>query len=358
MHSNRLVCGALAGADGHPGIPGHQQHATGEDRTTHQPHDKAWMAGLKGLDEGVSQGAVLIDRTPHQALGDAIDPHRGDVQHGAQGGQPEVRIYQADAVHLLALIELGNHVIQRADGDHCHPAQSTSVDMADGPVGVVRQGVNRLDRHHRTFESRHTVERQRNHQKTQDRVGAQLMPGTRQRHHAVDHAAPAGCQEDDRHRHTQRLRPVRQGGVMQVVRASPDIQGDDGPEVHDGQPVGVNRSRSLFGHEVIHHAEETHRQNKAHHTVPVPPLDHCIGGTGIDRVRLQQADGNRQVIDHMHHARDDDECPVEPVADIDVLDRTPRDGAKEQVSISQPNDAHPQGYRPLHLGIFLGGGDA
>ncbi len=29
--------------------------------------------------EGVGQGAVLVDRAPHQALGDAVDPHRGDV---------------------------------------------------------------------------------------------------------------------------------------------------------------------------------------------------------------------------------------------------------------------------------------
>ncbi len=32
-------------------------------------------------------------------------------------------------------------------------------------------------------------------------------------------------QEDQRHHHAQRLRPVRQRGVVQVVRAGPDVQG-------------------------------------------------------------------------------------------------------------------------------------
>ncbi len=37
-----------------------------------------------------------------------------------------------------------------------------------------------------------------------------LMPGPGEGHHAVDHAAPARRQEDQRHHHAQRLRPVRQ----------------------------------------------------------------------------------------------------------------------------------------------------
>ena len=41
------------------------------------------------------------------------------------------------------------------------PAQRTGVHVADGPVGVVRQRIHGLDRHHRTFEGGHAVEGQR-----------------------------------------------------------------------------------------------------------------------------------------------------------------------------------------------------
>ena len=53
---------------------------------------------------------------------------------------------------------------------------SAPVHVADGPVGVVRQRVDRLDRHHRAFERAHAVERQRDDEELQDRVVAQLVP--------------------------------------------------------------------------------------------------------------------------------------------------------------------------------------
>src|SRR5690606_33793798 len=111
----------------------------GEGAAADQANDVARMAGFQRLDEGIGQGAVAVDRTPHQALGNAVDPHRGDVEHGADGGQPEVRVDHADAVHLLAIVEPRNQVIQRADGDHRYPTEGAGVYVADGPVGVVRQ---------------------------------------------------------------------------------------------------------------------------------------------------------------------------------------------------------------------------
>ncbi|MNL45939.1 hypothetical protein D3C87_1686180 [compost metagenome] len=135
------------------------------------------MAGHQGFDEGVGQRAVLVYRAPHQALGDAVDPHRRDVEHGADGREPEVRVDQTDAVHLRLAEDFRDHVVQRADRDHRHPAEGAGMYVADGPVGVVGEGVDGLDRHHRTFEGRHAVERQRDHKETQDRVAAQFMPG-------------------------------------------------------------------------------------------------------------------------------------------------------------------------------------
>ena len=62
-------------------------------------------------------------------------------------------------------------------------------------------------------------------------------------------------------------KPIRQRGVVQVVRAGPDVQGDQRPEVHDGQPVRVNRTFGLFGHEVVHHPQETVGQEKTDRVV-------------------------------------------------------------------------------------------
>src|SRR5690606_10902380 len=244
---------------------------------------------------------------------DAVDPQGYDVQHGTDGSQPEVGVDQADAVHLFATEGLGQHVVDRTDGDHGYPAQSAGVYVANGPVGVVRQGVHGLDGHHRAFEGGHAVEGQGNHQEAQDRVGAQLMPGAGQGHHAVDHAAPARSQQDDGHHHAQGLGPVGQGGVVQVVRTGPDVEGDQRPEVHDGQAVGVDRTAGLLRHEVVHHAQEAGGQEEAHGVVAVPPLHHGVGSAGVDGVGLEPADRDLQVVDDLQHRRHQDETAIEPV---------------------------------------------
>ncbi len=184
------------------------------------------------------------------------------------------------------------------------------------------------------------------------------MPGTGEGHHAVDHAAPARRQEDDRHHHTQALRPVRQRGVVQMMRAGPDVDRDDRPEVHDGQAVRVDRPPRLLRHEVVHHPEKADREDEAHYAVPVPPLHHRIGGPRIQRIGLEQAHRHQRVIDDVHHAGDDDEGAEEPVADINVPNAPAGDGAEEQIGVEHPDQRHPECDRPLHLGVFLGRGVA
>src|SRR5690606_39661935 len=89
-----------------------------EEQATDHADDEARVAGFQRLDEGVGQGAVDVHCTPHQALGNAVDPHGNDVKNGTDGGEPEVRVDQADAVHLLAAEGLGQHVVDGTDGDH------------------------------------------------------------------------------------------------------------------------------------------------------------------------------------------------------------------------------------------------
>ena len=249
-----------------------------------QAHRVVRIGGVQRLDEGVRERAVVVRGAPHQALHHAGDPHRGDVQHHADGGDPEVHVDQPDAVHLLPAEQPRQHRVDAADGDHGHPAERAGVHVADGPVGVVRQRVDRLDGHHRPFEGRHAVERQRHDHELEDRIGAQLVPRARQRHDAVDHAAPGRREQDQREHHAQRLRPVGQRGVVQVVRAGPHVDRDERPEVHDGQAVRVDRPPRLLRHEVIHHAEKAGGQEKAHRVVAVPPLHH-----GVDRARVDRS---------------------------------------------------------------------
>ena len=154
--------------------------------------------------------------------------------------------------------------------------------VADGPVGVVRQRVDGLDRHHRPFEGRHAVEGDRHDHHAQHRIGAQLVPGARQRHDAVDHAAPGRHPQHDRERHAERLRPVRQRGVVQMMRAGPDVEEDQRPEVDDRQPVGIDRPFGALGDEVIHDAEEAGGEEEADRVVAVPPLHHGVLHAGPD----------------------------------------------------------------------------
>ena len=193
------------------------------------------------------------------------------------------------APHLRAAVEARQHRIDATDGDHRDPAERARVHMTDRPVRVVRERVHRLDRHHRTFEGRHAVERQRHDHELEDRIGAQLMPGAGERHDAVDHAAPGRREQHQREHHAERLHPVGQRRVQQVVRTRPHVDGDERPEVHDGQAVRIDRSTRLLRHEVVHHPEEAGGQEKADRIVSVPPLHHRIDGAGVDGIGLARA---------------------------------------------------------------------
>ncbi len=112
-----------------------------------------------------------------------------------------MQVDQFDAVHLFLAVQLGNQRVNAAQGDHGDPAQGARMHVADGPVGVMGQGVDGLDGHHRSFEGGHAVEGQGDDQEFQDRIRAQLMPGTGEGHDAVDHAAPGGGQQDEGEQH-------------------------------------------------------------------------------------------------------------------------------------------------------------
>ncbi|MNI10408.1 hypothetical protein D3C73_635210 [compost metagenome] len=141
-----------------------------------------------------------------------------------------------------------------------------------------------------------------------------------------------------------------------MVRAGPDVQGDQRPEMHDRQTIGIHRPTHLFRHEVIHHPEEPGGEEKAHGVVPVPPLHHGVGGPGIHRVGLEPVHRDRQVIDHVQHGDHHDERAEEPVADVDVLGLALHHSGEEHDGVGDPDHSHPHRAGELDLGVFLGGG--
>ncbi len=145
---------------------------------------------------------------------------------------------------------------------------------------------------------------------------------------------------------------------MQVVRAGPHVDGDQRPEVHDRQAVGVDRASGLLRHEVVHHPEEAGGQEEAHRVVAVPPLHHRVDGAAVDRVGVQQAAGQGQAVDDVQQRHGDDVGAEEPVGHVDVLDRALGDGAEEQHGVGHPDHRDQHVDRPDQLGVFLALGQA
>nr|GEU28321.1 hypothetical protein [Tanacetum cinerariifolium] len=342
-----------AAAQRHPGVVAHHAHAGEVQEAAHHAHHVVRISRFHAFDKGVGQGAVRVDRAPHQALHHAGDPHGRDVQHHADGGHPEVQIDQLDAVHFLLAHQARNQVVDRAHGDEAHPAQRAAVHVRHGPVGVVGQGVDGLDRHHRPFEGGDAVKRQRDDHEFQDRVGAQLVPSAGQGHHAVDHAAPRRRQQHQREHHAHRLRPVRQRRVVQMVRAGPHIGEDQRPEVHDRQAIGIDGTLGLFRDEVIDHAQVAGGEDEAHRVMAVPPLDHGVLHARVGRVRLGEAGRHHGALHHVQDGHGQDVGAEEPVGHVDVLDLAGEQGAEEHDGVRDPHHRDQDRDRPFELRVFL-----
>ena len=240
-------------------------------------------------------------------------------------------------MHFGAPVKAWNQVVDRAYRNQAHPAKRAGMHVTDGPVGIVRQGIDGLDRHHRPLEGRHAVEGQRHDQKLEDGILAQFVPGTRQGHHAVDHAAPRGCEQNEREHHAERLRPVGQRGVVQVMRAGPHIGENQRPEMHHRQSVGIDRAAGLLGNEVVHHAEKAGGQEKAHRVMPVPPLHHGVLHPGVGRVGFPQTHRHRGAVDHVQQGNGQDKRAEKPVRHIYVRRLALGDSAEEHNGVGDPH---------------------
>ena len=104
----------LATGHGLEHIESHDQH-TGQEQDTTQPTDRPERVGaLNGFDEAVSQRAVSIHCAPHQALHHTGNPHRSNIENGADGSDPEVGRNQLGAIHFGLAEELWQQVVDGA----------------------------------------------------------------------------------------------------------------------------------------------------------------------------------------------------------------------------------------------------
>ena len=228
--------------------------------------------------------------------------------------------------------------------------------MSDGPVGVVRDRVHRLDGHERPFEGRHAVEGDGRHQELQDVVLAHLVPGPAQRQETVDHASPGRHPEHDGEHHAQGLRPARKSRVVEVVRSRPDVHEDQRPEVDDGQPVGVDGPVHRLGDEVVHHAQEGGGEDEGHRVVAVPPLHQGVLGPREHRVALEERDGDEERLHDVQGRHRDDGGGVEPDRDVDVLLAAAEQGPEVVDGEHHPDDRDGELDGPFQFAVFLAEG--
>src|SRR5882724_12749154 len=90
MRGLDLGQGEVDAGRGLPQVPDHAQRAGGVEHAAEHADQVEGMHRGDGLDERVLQEAELVVGPPHQALHDTRHPHRGDVEHDAEGRDPEV----------------------------------------------------------------------------------------------------------------------------------------------------------------------------------------------------------------------------------------------------------------------------
>src|SRR5690606_20721027 len=117
----------------------------------------------------------------------------------------------------------------------------------------------------------------------------------------------------------ERLRPVRQRSVQQVVRPCPDVDEDERPEVDDGQFIGIDRPVGGLGQEVVHQAQVGGGQEESHGIVPVPPLDEGILYAGENRIALPEAYRQFEVVADVEHGHRYPGGDVKPDRYVEVL---------------------------------------
>jgi hypothetical protein len=154
------------------------------------------------------------------------------------------------------------------------------------------------------------------------------------------------------------LEPLGQGGVEEMVRPGPDVDEDERPEVDDREPVAVHRTFRRLRQEVIHDPEDRRGEEERHGVVPIPPLHQRVLHATEDRVAVQQAGRDREVVDDVEHRHRDDRRDVEPDGHVEARFATLREGPEEVHREHHPDQRDGDVDRPDQFRVFLAAGEA
>jgi cbb3-type cytochrome oxidase subunit 1 len=135
------------------------------------PHDGAKSIRDITMPRLCAQGPMMAIKTVN-ALSHYTDWTIGHVHSGALGWVAMIsigalyhmipRLWGRESMHSISLINV--HFWMATIGTVL--TQCTGMHMADGPICIVRECVNGLDRHHRAFKRGHSIEGQGNDKET------------------------------------------------------------------------------------------------------------------------------------------------------------------------------------------------
>jgi len=140
-------------------------------------------------------------------LSDPSDVDRNDVQEDRDRSDPEMPFGKLGAVEL-GLIQTGQEPVDHPEGHESIPSKGSGMDVGDGPIGVVRQGIDALDRKHGAFERRHPIKRDPDNKKLEHRIGRDFVPSTSEGQKSIDHSTPGGHPQHQTKEHPEGASPL------------------------------------------------------------------------------------------------------------------------------------------------------
>ena len=146
----------------------------------------------------------------------------------------------------------------------------------------------------------------------------QLLARVADRHDAVDHRRPGRREQDQAHDHAERLQPLRNRVVVQVMRARPDVAVHERPEARRSK-AGSSRSAARLASAGSNRACRESRRSAGSRrrcgrttTARWRPARRRTASSDFPSVT-----GNREAVHDVQHRDDDDQRAVEPVRDVD-----------------------------------------
>ena len=126
--------------------------------------------------------------------------------------------------------------------------------------------------------------------------------------------------------------------------------------MYDGEPVGIDRTVSRFGHKIIHQPQEGRGQEEGYGIVAVPPLYQGILYPGVYRVTLKGRYRKLQAVEDMEHSNGDNCSQVKPDRHIEMALPPSQQGRNKVPAENDPNHCNGDIDGPFQLRIFFGSG--